>query len=281
VKLATGKYAGNLDAASKTMQGAWDRIKEIRDALDREVMQSLAEKWGLAETGDELASLADLMKSVAVPAIVDGFSSMADAAFDFADNLRAIGTLMPDLSVLATGGPHAFAAQFAGRFANAAFDPTILGGINTKRDIKTAFSVARQLANAHDANKPPLAAPERMGGAGFAMPDLNRLFVGSGAKTTMRAIGNIFEDIGFAGGRVASKFGIRGGEAQERKPTGALVAGSSEAFSAIIRSMFGQDKGKEELKTLMAIEKAVGVSGKAVVEAIKNQITGVLGALGT
>jgi hypothetical protein len=214
---------------------------------------------------------------------VDGFSSMADAAFDFADNLRAIGMLAPNAAEAAGGltGLGTWAGRLSG---NAMFNDQFtkdLAGINTKRDIKAAFSVARQLANNHDANKPELAAPERMGGAGFAMPDLNRLFVGSGAKTTMRAIGNIFEDIGFAGGRVASRFGIRGGEAQERKPTGALVAGSSEAFSAIIRSMFGQDKGKEELKTLMAIEKAVGVSGKAVVEAIKNQITGVLGALGT
>lgn len=279
VKLSTTKYKGGLEAASKDIQGSWDRIKEIRDDLDRKVVESLAKKWGIAETANELASLADLMKNAAVPVIVDGFSKMADGAFEFADNLRAIGLLMPTAFEVAGGASGM--GQWAGRLAGGGVTSEQLAGINTKRDIQAAFAAARAAGRAHDANKPPLAAPERMGGAGFAMPDINRLFVGSGAKTTLRAIGNIFEDIGFASGRVASRFSIRSGETQEQKPTGALVAGSSEAFSAIIRSMFGQDKGKEELKTLMAIEKAVGVSGKAVVEAIKNQITGVLGALGT
>lgn len=105
---------------------------------------------------------------------------------------------------------------------------------------------------------------------------------GAGARfnNIMRSLSHVGSDVGRAFGDVGDRFRIRGEGRPERQPTGALVAGSSEFYSAMIRNMFGQDKKKEELVKLDGIIKAVEKTGEKTVEAITGQITGVLGALG-
>lgn len=95
--------------------------------------------------------------------------------------------------------------------------------------------------------------------------------IGGQGKNFLGALGNVAEDVGFAGGRVMNRFGKRS-DIPEQQKTGALVAGSSEAFSKIIDAMTGRDRNstqKQSLETLKALEKVANSQLEKLGELIK------------
>ena len=334
--LATGKYQGSLEESTKTLQGAMDRLSEIRDTFSRDVMTGVGKNWGLTATANDLANFAEGLQAKVVPDVVSAFDMMGNAVFDFADNLRAVARLSPQV------GENV--GTWLGRIsAKDVFSPAgTFGGIhdiNTKRDVLDYLRSIRQAGAETSANRTPLAESARMDtpgavnnagrqaffdalggsvfknvkplGGGFAdflamakamnkvpsgmlgkhplefarhMMEIERNNGGNVSpvslargRNMLRSLFGVGSDVGRAFGDVGDRFRIRGETPRERKPTGALVAGSSEAFSAIIRAMFGQEKRKEELETLKSIKGAVEKAGTETVQAIKNQITGILG----
>jgi tape measure domain-containing protein len=273
--LATGKFKGGLQEAGKDLQGIINRLSEVRDQFSGSLMTGLADKMGLKDLGKDFADLAEGLSSVVAPKMVDSFGMIADAAFDLVDNLRGINMVDQHFRQAMLNPLHSISVD---RMISD------LANINTKRDVMNARTVLRTAAGAAGGNG-ELPKSQRLStltwdkiGSG-----LSKLFgsIGSGGDTGAAwrmSLGSILGGTGAAFGRVGDRFAL-GGKAEERKPTGALVAGSSEAFSAIIRSMFQNDKKKEELAELKAITKGVDKAKDAIVEAIKGQITGVLGAL--
>lgn len=277
-ELATGKYKGGLQEAGKDLKGIMDRLSEIRDQFSGGVMAGISERMGLKELGNDFAELAEGLSQTFVPAIVGEFEKLSDAAFDLMDNLRALGTLAPSAGDIANG--MGGLGSWMARLSTTDFQST-LAGINTKRDFANGRNALKTAAG--------------MVGGGNELPESKRkeksLFTDLG-----KSIGSaVAMDLGKALAGVGGSFGnvAQSGydtfrkslleppaPLEERKPTGALVAGSSEAFSAIIRSMFGEDKKKPELEKMERIIKATERGAKDVVEAIKGQITGILGAVG-
>lgn len=301
--LATGKYAGSLEDGSKTLEGSLNRLKEVRDSFSRDVAIKLSEKWGITTSANDIANFAEGLKMM-TPVVVDAFAQMGDAVFTFVDALRIMGRYAPSAADLATGSPMAALGAWSGRLTGAAMFGTGAENINTKRDLQMAAGIVKGIGAMNEANRAPLPESKPMidlkkmfsgkaildgidnyllhpstGGSAFSREKLaENLFGGKRFASTL------FGDIGNTVSRSA-EFARRGfgldriDSVKERQPTGALQAGSSEAFSAIIRSMFANDKKKEELAELKAITGAVSKTGKSIVDAIEKQITGVIGLL--
>lgn len=84
-------------------------------------------------------------------------------------------------------------------------------------------------------------------------------------------------------GAVGDRFRLGDSAITERRPTGGIVAGSSEAMSAVIRNMFkDKDKGvaEKQLKVLVAIEKAATKTAGEIGDAIRGLGAGVINSFG-
>jgi tape measure domain-containing protein len=289
VELSKTKYKGMLDEKNKTMQGAIDRIGEVRDSFARDVAMGVGKHFGATATAGDLANFAEGLSAKVLPEFVGGLIAATDSLFTFADNMRglamflnpAAGVNMSDVRKKRSGMRGMYFPEYEMKPGTSFFEQ--LGKIDTRRDFRKYLEDVKAAGAEAIKNKANLPGPSRIQGQTW-----EELFKGAawiGGKMVGRdgfempsEFRNIGNRVGNAFGRVRDRFAIDG-KGQERQPTGALVAGSSEAFSAIIRSMFGKDNAKAELAELKSIKAAVEKTGKSVVDAIEKQITGVLGML--
>ncbi len=271
-RLATEDFAGSLEASSMTMKGAFDRLGEIRDSFDRDVMMGLSEKWGITSTANDLANFAEGLKSDVVPKVVNAFDAMSTAAFDLVDNMRAIQLLTPLGQMEAT-----LKNPTANPFTRLRDD---LAKINTKRDFNDALRGVRDAGAKSAANRAPLPESKRMEKSLFTDLGTNiGAGVANGLMGGLMKAGGSLGTVGMAGAHEMARKFLTPETGPEYKPTGALVAGSSDAFSAIIRSMTGADRNSDTKRTAVATEKALEKLDrmtKEIVDAVKGQISGIV-----
>lgn len=285
VRLAETDFAGGMVAQSKTALGALSTLKDQAGGIFKDIATGLGERIGVTEWINDFAGFLGYIREEWTPGLTGAFITLGNDLINAFEPVRIM--LAQTLRSIA----------MVDRFVTSSLKGTVSEGAFGNGEVAFAADmgaaqlesgyIREQLARAQAGMK-AVAKPIDPGEGlkksfdpfADALKGFNRLFVGSGTKGTMRAVGNVFEDLGFAGGRVADKFRSRGG-AQPQQSTGALVAGSSEAFSAIIRAMTGRDKeetAKKSLKTLEAIEAALSVTKDAIVKAITDGGAGVVNA---
>jgi tape measure domain-containing protein len=252
--LAKGKYFGSLEEGAKTLEGSLNRLKEVRDSFSRDVALGLSKKWGITESANDVANFAEGLKTL-TPVVVDAFAQMGNSLLEFVDNMRALKLVSDHVQMVAI---NPFAGVSTTQLRNE------LAGINTKRDLQNAAGIVKNVGAAANANKPPLPSSQSMTDWSKVGNGLSKMFGSIAGSDGASLLGGIGGRVGNAFSSVGRGFSADFKARPEPGPTGALVAGSSEAFHAIINAMTGRDKEATAKASLAELKAISGAATKTV-----------------
>ena len=293
IDLAERDFAGMMDKQSNSVGGMLDKLKENTGLIFKDIATQMGEAFGakdiLSSLNDTLTSIRETVKQSLgmireAKEIAQFMRDYRDAAYSDAVMAGSVGKSAIDIGGMLGKSPVAL-GQDIGRFFSKSIggpEASLVERFGRYKDTLKDRYEANQ--NGYGMMDGAYNGVEAYGGMKKAEPPVTTfsklgVSIGNGIKSSLLNGTDFLKGLAASGYGMARNAGgfinsLKVPENREYRPTGALVAGSSEAYSAEIRNMFKDKQTTIEEKQLEELKRIAAGIAKMAADSLKDGFKG-------